>query len=94
MVYKIYKFEYDIGKSKLNLEKHGIDFTDSQKLWEDENLLQIEANSQDEPRYLIIGKMDHKIWSAVITYRKKVIRIISVRRSSKIEIGLYEKEKD
>ncbi|RKY52702.1 MAG: BrnT family toxin, partial [Candidatus Neomarinimicrobiota bacterium] len=30
------KFEYDIDKSRINKEKHGIDFIEAQSLWEDE----------------------------------------------------------
>ncbi|MBC8212733.1 MAG: BrnT family toxin, partial [Gammaproteobacteria bacterium] len=44
----------------------------------------------DEPRFLVIGLIAHKHWSAVITYRGSTIRIISVRRSRKKEVELYE----
>ncbi|WP_371258997.1 hypothetical protein [Ectothiorhodospira sp. BSL-9] len=30
------------------------------------------------------------MWSAIITYRKGTIRIISVRRARKSEVALYE----
>lgn len=29
-------FEYDPNKSQINLTKHGIDFEQAQRLWEDE----------------------------------------------------------
>lgn len=77
------KLEYDIEKSKSNLEKHGIDFEDAQSLWLDPNLIEISAKTVDEPRSLVIGQITGKHWSAVITYRKSYIRIISVRRSRK-----------
>lgn len=32
-------------------------------------LLEIPAKTEDEPRYLVIGLIDGKHWSAVITYR-------------------------
>ena len=38
------KFEYDEQKSQINKEKHGIDFVEAQKLWQDENALVIPAN--------------------------------------------------
>jgi hypothetical protein len=44
----------------------------------------------DEPRSLIVGKICGKHWSAVITLRGESIRIISVRRSRKEEVSLYE----
>ena len=86
----MYKFEFDDGKSLLNLEKRGIDFVDAQQLWNDPYLLEIEARSTDESRSLVIGAIDGKVWSAVITYRGEIIRIISVRRSRKAEVAIYE----
>ena len=86
----MYDFEFDTQKSTLNFEKHGIDFVDAQELWSDPNLIEIPANTSDEPRFLVIGIIDNKHWSAVITYRKKNIRIISVRRSRKKEVNFYE----
>lgn len=83
-------FEYDSKKSQTNLEKHGIDFEDAQAIWNDAERLEIPANTVDEPRYLVIGKINGKHWSAVITYRRESIRIISVRRSRDEEIELYE----
>ena len=83
-------FKYDDRKSAANLVKHGIDFIDAQALWLDPDLLEIPARIEDEPRYLAIGKIGLKHWSAVITYREATIRIISVRRSRDEEVGLYE----
>jgi len=52
--------------------------------------LEVPAKTQDESRHLNIGVIAEKHWSAVITYRDKNIRIISVRRSRNEEIKLYE----
>jgi len=70
--------------------KHGIDFVEAQKLWEDPDILEVPAQTYDEPRFLIIGKINRHHWSAVVTYRASNIRIISVRRSRKEEVMLYE----
>ncbi|MNF35693.1 hypothetical protein D3C84_165720 [compost metagenome] len=83
-------FNYDEAKSQSNQVKHGIDFIAAQRLWKDPDLLEIPARTQDEPRYLVIGRIAEKHWSAVITYRQEHIRIISVRRSRTEEIALYE----
>lgn len=83
-------FEYDEEKSVINSKKHGIDFIEAQKLWENPDLLEIPARTQDEKRFLVIGIIKGKHWSGVITYRNKIIRIISVRKSRKEEIELYE----
>jgi hypothetical protein len=84
------EFEYDPRKSERNLAKHGIDFLQAQRLWDDSDLLEIPARTEDEPRYLVVGRIDKKHWSAVITYRSDVVRIISVRRSRAEEVALYE----
>ena len=83
-------FEFNETKSQANLLKHGINFVDAQDLWSDPSLLEIPAKTEDEPRYLIIGLINKKYWSAVITYRGTVIRLISVRRSRTEEVALYE----
>jgi len=83
-------YEFDERKSATNLAKHGIDFIDAQLLWKDPDLLEIPAKTLDEPRFLVIGKINGKHWSAVITYRDEVIRIISVRRSRTEEVAFYE----
>ncbi len=86
----MYLFEFDNDKSLSNLEKHGIDFLEAQDLWTDPDVLEIQAKSDDEMRALAIGRINGKHWSAIITYRGENIRIISVRRSRKTEVELYE----
>lgn len=84
------EYEFDEQKSKTNKVKHGIDFVEAQVLWEDIDLLEIPAQTDDEPRMIVIGKIGDKYWSAVITYRNERIRIISVRQSRREERELYE----
>jgi uncharacterized protein len=88
--YTMHFFEFDAAKSKSNRAKHGIDFIDAQLLWIDPMLLEIAARTEDEPRYVVIGLIDDKHWSAVITYRGDKIRLISVRRARAEEVSLYE----
>ncbi|WP_077732288.1 MULTISPECIES: BrnT family toxin [Methylocaldum] len=83
-------FEYDQDKSSANKHKHGIDFDEAQTLWDDPDLIEIPAKTVDEPRYLVIGMIGGKHLSAVVTYRNENIRLISVRRSRKEEIEIYE----
>ena len=86
----MFAFEFDEAKSQSNLSKHGIDFVDAQLLWNDPRLLEIPARTEDEPRFLMIGLINEKYWSAVITYRGTNIRLISVRQSRDEEVALYE----
>ncbi len=84
------EFEYDQKKSESNLRKHGIDFDTARGLWLDPDLLEVPARTVDEPRYLVVGRIGRKHWSAIITYRDKKLRIISVRRARVEEVQLYE----
>ena len=83
-------FEFDAAKSETNRAKHGIDFGEAQSLWNDPMLLEIPAKTDDELRFLVIGRIDERHWSAVITYRGGNIRLISVRRARTEEVALYE----
>ncbi len=83
-------FEFDAAKSETNRTKHGIDFVEAQDLWRDPMLLEIPVRTDDEPRYLMIGLIDRKHWSAVITYRGTNVRLISVRRARTEEVEIYE----
>ena len=83
-------FEFDPKKSDINKNKHGIDFFEAQGLWNDLDLLEIPAKTTDEVRFLVIGKIEEKHWTGIITYRNGNIRIISVRRARNEEIELYE----
>jgi hypothetical protein len=86
------EFEFDPAKSEINLEKHGIDFHKAKALWDDVDALEIPGRTEDEPRFLVIGRINDKHWSAVVTYRGDRFRIISVRRSREVEVKLYEGE--
>jgi uncharacterized protein len=84
------EFEFDPAKSASNLEKHGIDFTAVQALWDDPMRVEIPARTVDEPRWLVIGQIAGRHWSAVVTYRGERVRVISARRSRKEETALHE----
>lgn len=86
----MYQFEFDPEKSMQNKEKHDIDFLEAQLLWDDPDLLEIPAKTEDEARYVVIGMIGLKHWSGIVTYRNHNIRIISVRRSRIEEVDLYE----
>ena len=83
-------FEFDPEKSDSKRAKHGIDFVEAQSLWNDPMLLEIPAKTEDEPRFLLVGQIEGKHWSAVITYRGSNVRLISVRRARPEEVAFYE----
>jgi uncharacterized DUF497 family protein len=84
------EFEFDDKKSGSNKMKHGIDFEQAQRLWDDPDLIEIPVKTSDEPRFLVIGRISGKHFSGIITYRDDKIRIISVRRARKEEVNIYE----
>jgi len=59
-------------------------------LWNDPRRVEIQAKSTTEPRFMVIGKLEGKHWSAIVTYREDKIRLISVRRSRNDEVEIYE----
>ncbi len=88
------KFEWDDDKNSSNKTKHGIDFETAKELWLDENRLEIRVPYPIEDRWIVIGKLQRKIWTAIYTIRSESVRIISVRRARKKEEELYENKKD
>ena len=98
MVYNIYyiggwgslMFEFDENKSQANMVKHGLDFVAAQALWLDELRVEIPARTDDEPRYLVVGMIEDKHWTAIYSYRDERVRLISVRRSREEEVAIYE----
>jgi uncharacterized DUF497 family protein len=89
---RLVEFEFGETKSEANAAEHGIDFVAAQALWLDERLIEIPAKTVDEPRVLVVGVIEGKHHSAVVTYRGDRVRIISVRRSRAKEVALYEGE--
>ncbi len=86
-------FEYDPKKSESNKAKHGIDFDEAKKLWESLTVTVPLGSGYGEERQAVFGIIDSKHWTAITTYRGENIRIISVRRSRKDEVDLYECKK-
>jgi uncharacterized DUF497 family protein len=87
------KFEWDPEKSRSNKEKHGIDFESAREIWSDADRIEIQASYPLEDRRIIIGKIRTRLWTAIYTLRKDVVRIISARRSRKRETVLYGQER-
>ncbi|MBN2848288.1 MAG: BrnT family toxin [Coriobacteriia bacterium] len=86
------KFVFDEAKSAVNKAKHGIDFVEAQAIWRDDRPLQIAGRTEAEDRFIVIGRIEGRHWSAVVTYRGDCVRLISVRRSRKQEVEAYEGE--
>jgi uncharacterized DUF497 family protein len=86
------QFEFDERKTRINKLKHGMDFVEAQALWLDEALDEYRVERAGEAPFLVIGVIDGRHWSAVITYRGDKVRLISVRRARAKEVERYESE--
>ena len=85
-------FVFDEAKSRASKEKHGIDFVEAQALWEDPDRLCLPGKTGDEPRFIMVGQIGGKHWSAVFTFRGDATRLISARGSRLLEVRAYESE--
>ncbi|MCX6286230.1 MAG: BrnT family toxin [Bacteroidetes bacterium] len=83
-------FEFDDKKSISNKLKHGIDFYQARRLWDDPERINIPARTLNEERFVMIAKSGEEYWSAIYTIRGEIIRIISVRKSRQNEKAIYK----
>ena len=88
------EYEFDEANSAANKAKHGLDFSEAQKMWQDADAVEIPAKSDVEQRKMLIARIKEKIWSAIFTERENKIRIISVRRTRTNEEAMYEQTED
>lgn len=84
--------EWDPGKARSNIRKHGISFSDAQTVLYDRLALSMEDRSAEgENRYLTVGSdAMNRIIVVCYTYRNMKVRLISARRATKLERNAYE----
>lgn len=73
-------FEWDEAKRRFNREKHGIDFDDARRLFDEPFLLR-RSEFPDEERWLALGWMQGREIVVVFTIRDGRRRLISARRA-------------
>jgi len=84
-------FEWNPGKAKSNLRKHGVDFADAVIALEDENALTIEDSDHDELRFKTLG-MGPALNILFVVHCELLgdrVRIISARKADKGETKVY-----
>ena len=84
------RFEFDPKKSRLNWERHGIDFEEAQALWEESHVISAAKTVADEVRYTLLALMNGDCWAAVFTMRGEVVRLISCHRADGRLERIYE----
>ena len=90
------RFDWDLGKERLNKRKHKIAFAEACQVFADKSMLTLfdDEHSDDEDRWITMGRCnDDKILVVVHTYKKiagkEFVRIISARSATKKEAGQY-----
>ena len=88
-------FTWDEKKATSNLLKHNISFDEAKTVFEDENarLIFDPDHSEEEERFILLGlSIKSKILTVVHCYRdeEQNIRIISARKSTKVEQTQYK----
>jgi uncharacterized protein len=84
--------EWDPNKADINLQKHGVHFSDAEAVLFDPNALSVEdPTAQGEQRFIAIG-MDHlwRLLVVVYTERGSRTRLISARPATRSERNTYE----
>jgi uncharacterized DUF497 family protein len=86
------KFEWDEAKRATNLEKHGVDFVDAQKMWQKAMVVAKDARREyGESRYVGISRIEERVMVVVYTERAvDIARIISLRKANSREVRSYE----
>jgi len=86
-------FSWDLSKSIINIEKHGITFQEAATVFKDDNAVMYDddAHSDDEERFIIIGASlkDDLLFVCHCYKDDDIIRIISARKADNRDKQLY-----
>lgn len=89
------EFEWDDEKERINIQKHGLDFSTAAHVFSDDCRIEKydHSHSDDEDRYIVIGSINGYLTVVTVSYTPRsngtVIRIISARVSTKEEKEEY-----
>ena len=84
--------EWDPGKARLNVRKHGVSFADAVAPLEDEGALTMrDPSSYDEDRWVTMGRdVLGRVLVVVYTWRGESVRLISALKATARERRRYE----
>jgi uncharacterized DUF497 family protein len=93
-MHKGLRFEWDAGKAKENLAKHGISFPEAGTAFHDDAAILIEDpdHPPGEPRYILLGSSDQMRLLVVCHCdgsEEDAYRIISARKATRREAAQY-----
>jgi uncharacterized DUF497 family protein len=87
------RYEWDIQKEKINLQKHGIAFQQAKEALQSGIVVVLKEDSDsDEQRYVYLGMCKKlNVLVVVVAYPdENITRIISARKANKKERKFYE----
>ncbi len=89
-------FEWDAEKAEANFAKHGVRFTESLSVFDDDLAITVPDDASDpiERRFVSIGTgAKGRVLVVVYSWRRTNIRIISARRAETHERAEYEEKR-
>jgi uncharacterized DUF497 family protein len=90
------EFEWNQGKAKSNLKKHGVSFEEAQSVFYDDFAVQFfDESAADEERFILLGTSNLTRVLVVVHCERDeggVLRIISARKATKTEKQFYRGE--
>lgn len=92
-----FEFEWDLGKAKLNKQRHGIDFKEAETAFDDPfaRVGFDPDHSVGERRLILIGhSYRNRLIFVAFTERSGRIRIISSRKATRTERREYEEREE
>lgn len=88
-------FIWDESKREANLAKHGLDFADAPKVFDDPYAWSGSDLRYSDDRFTLIGKLGDRL-IVLVAYtepKPETFRIISMRKATRREADRYEQEK-
>jgi uncharacterized DUF497 family protein len=86
------RFEWDEKKNRVNVRKHGLDFSDAEAVFERPVIANID-HRYDEERWVGYGRLQGIVVALAFTQPdSETVRIISMRKATRKERQRYEKE--
>jgi len=87
--------EFDPGKDRRNLAKHGISLARSLEIFRDEVIVISDPRfDYGEARYIGYGRIGARLYCVVFVQRRDSLRVISLRKANKREILRYDQAKE
>lgn len=90
------EFEWDENKEEINIRKHGVNFSEAQEAFYDENAIDDfdKFHSDEEQRFALIGLSTKRLLFVSYTVRQNtIIRLISARKANQNQERFYNNAK-